>query len=199
MDIEPHISRRQALGIVGAGITYMALPKVGFLTSIEPAVAATSIGTLTPELTEGPYWVNTMLRRSDVRANTRTATTSPGVAQAGVPLQLTINVLNASKKSSPLDGVAVDIWHANAYGLYSDETAEQAGGGTSENSGGENFLRGYQITGQDVGVYRRATAGQVSFKTIWPGWYTGASLDQFTVSCRDRPSLGRVKVSEPNG
>jgi len=118
-----------------------------------------------------------MLRRSDVRANTSTAKTSPGVVQEGVPLKLTINVLNASEDLKPLNGVAVDIWHANAHGLYSDETSQQAGGATSGgDTSGENFLRGYQITGKDAGVSRKAAAGQVSFKTIWPGWYSGRAI-----------------------
>ena len=118
-----------------------------------------------------------MLRRADVRANTRTAGTSPGVRQPGVPLELTINVLDASNDCKPLDGVAVDIWHANAHGLYSDETSQQAGGGTSGgDTSGENFLRGYQITGKDAGLHRKPVAGQVSFKTIWPGWYTSRAI-----------------------
>ena len=177
MHVQRYISRRQALGVMGAGIASIALPKFGLLADVEPALAATSGSALTPELTEGPYWVNTMLHRSDVRANTGSATTLPGAVQPGVPLLLAIRVLDASRSSSPLDGVAVDIWHANAHGLYSDESVQQVGGGTTaQSTNGENFLRGYQITGEDPGIYRKATAGQVSFRTIWPGWYSGRAI-----------------------
>ena len=177
MHVQRYISRRQALGVMGAGIASMALPKFGLLADVEPALAATSGSALTPELTEGPYWVNTMLHRSDVRANAGSATTLPGAVQPGVPLLLAIRVLDASRSSSPLDGVAVDIWHANAHGLYSDESVQQVGGGTTaQSTNGENFLRGYQITGEDPGIYRKATAGQVSFRTIWPGWYSGRAI-----------------------
>jgi protocatechuate 3,4-dioxygenase beta subunit len=94
-----------------------------------------------------------------------------------VPLKLTINVRDASNHRKPLNAVAVDIWHANAHGLYSDETSQQAGGGTSGgDTSGENFLRGYQITGKDAGIHRSAVAGQVSFETIWPGWYTSRAI-----------------------
>jgi len=118
-----------------------------------------------------------MLRRADVRANTTTARTLPGVVQLGVPLKLTINVLDAGNGCKPLNGVAVDIWHANAHGVYSDETAQQAGGGTTGgDTSGQNFLRGYQITGKDSGLNGSAVAGQVGFKTIWPGWYTGRAI-----------------------
>lgn len=176
MHVQRYISRRQALGVMGAGIASLALPKFGLLAHVEPALAASG-SKLTPELTEGPYWVNTMLHRSDVRANTGSATTLPGAVQPGVPLLLAIRVLDASRGSSLLDGVAVDIWHANALGLYSDESVQQVGGGTTaQSTTGENFLRGYQITGEDPGIYRKATAGQVSFRTIWPGWYSGRAI-----------------------
>jgi protocatechuate 3,4-dioxygenase beta subunit len=153
----------------------MVLPDwIAGLMQATPALAATSTSRLTPALTEGPYWVDTMLRRSDVRANTPGAKTEPGVAQEGVPLELTINVLEGGE---PLSGVAVDIWHANAHGLYSDESSQSAGGGTSGgDTSGENYLRGYQITGKDRGVKAAPVAGQVSFETIWPGWYTGRAI-----------------------
>jgi protocatechuate 3,4-dioxygenase beta subunit len=155
-----------------AGTAIVVLPDwIAGLTQATPALAASR---LTPELTEGPYWVDTMLRRSDVRANTPGAKTAPGVAQDGVPLELTINVLEGGE---PLSGVAVDIWHANAHGLYSDESSQAAGGGTSGgDTSGENYLRGYQITGKDRGIKAAPVAGQVSFKTIWPGWYTGRAI-----------------------
>ena len=141
------------------------------------AQAATRCARLTPELTDGPYWVNTMLRRADIRANTGTAGTSPGARQRGVALDLTINVLDSSRDCEPLSGVAVDVWHANADGVYSDEASQQSGGGTSGgDTGGENFLRGYQVTGKDAGVHRSAAAGRVSFRTIWPGWYAGRAI-----------------------
>jgi protocatechuate 3,4-dioxygenase beta subunit len=144
------------------------------MAQASPALAAASTGRLTPELTEGPYWVDTALRRSDVRANTSGAETAPGVAQDGVSLKLTIKVLESGK---PLSGVAVDIWHANARGLYSDESSQAAGGGAGGgDTSGQNYLRGYQITGRDRGINAAPLAGQVSFETIWPGWYTGRAI-----------------------
>src|SRR5215472_7714643 len=43
----------------------------------------------TPSVTEGPYWVDEKLFRSDIRTDPST-----GVARAGIPLSLTINVQN---------------------------------------------------------------------------------------------------------
>lgn len=169
-------TRRQMIGrAAAAGTAFVVLPDwISGLTRATPALAAASSGRLTPELTEGPYWVDTMLRRSDVRANTPGAKTAPGVAQDGVPLELKIKVLEGGE---PLSGVAVDIWHANAHGLYSDESSQAAGGGTSGgNTSGQNYLRGYQVTGKDRGINAAPVAGQVSFQTIWPGWYTGRAI-----------------------
>lgn len=167
------LTRRQAVRAAGAlGAAYIFAPSLGELLEAQPAIAASRCARLTPELTEGPYWVNTMLHRSDVRANAQ-----GGGMQVGVPLQLTINVVDLSTGCNPLDGVAVDIWHANAHGLYSDESSQQAGGGTSGGDTlGANWLRGYQLTGRDRGVRRHPVSGQVSFRTIWPGWYTSRAI-----------------------
>ena len=182
MTIRKRMTRREVVRFGGAaGVAYVTLPGwVGGLSaSSGSALAAPALATakLTPELTEGPYWVNTMLRRFDVRANTRGVTTAPGAVQEGVKLRLTINVLDESDTARPLDGVAVDIWHANAHGLYSDESSQQSGGGTTNgDTSGENFLRGYQITGTDAGFKPAPAAGEVNFLTIWPGWYTGRAI-----------------------
>jgi protocatechuate 3,4-dioxygenase beta subunit len=179
MSLQRHLTRRQAMRAAGAaGSLYLLLPAwLDELVGSATAQAAAKCATLTPELTQGPYWVNTMLRRADVRANTTSAKTLHGVVQQGVPLKLTINVLDAGNGCKPLNGVAVDIWHANAHGVYSDETSQQAGGGTTGgDTAGQNFLRGYQITGEDAGLSGSAVAGEVGFKTIWPGWYTGRAI-----------------------
>lgn len=173
MSNEHRITRRQAVRTAGLiGAAYVAPPSLVQALGGAQAIAASKCSRLTPELTEGPYWVNTMLHRSDVRSNSH-----GGGLQAGVPLELTINVVDSSDGCRPLNGVAVDIWHANAHGLYSDESSQQAGGGTT---GGDtladNWLRGYQITGKDPGFRRRPVHGQVSFRTIWPGWYTSRAI-----------------------
>jgi protocatechuate 3,4-dioxygenase beta subunit len=169
------LTRRQALGTAGA-----AFLAAGGLGSLEPLVAAmpamaaadSKAGSVavTPSMTEGPYWIDEMLRRFDVRGNTASASSNAGAVQAGVPLTLTINVLDAANGGA-INGAHVDIWHANAYGLYSDE-AGQPGGSTN----GQNFLRGYQVTGVDPGVNASPANGRVTFKTIWPGWYSGRAI-----------------------
>jgi len=77
-------------------------------------------------------------------------------AQTGIPLTLTITVLDGEQGCAPYPGAQIDVWHCNASGVYSDEDAES----TSTKS----WLRGYQITD---------ASGKVTFQTILPGWYSG--------------------------
>lgn len=109
---------------------------------------------VTPSATEGPYWVDERLQRSDIRIDP-----SDGSVEPGVPLQLALNVLRADDNCSPAAGVQVDIWHCDAGGLYSDEAAN--------NTVGRKFLRGYQLTDSNGGV---------QFTTIYPGWYSGRTV-----------------------
>ena len=69
-----------------------------------------------PEQTEGPYFVDERLNRSDIRSDP-----TDGRVKPGTPLALTLLVsrLNAGD-CQPLPGVQVDIWHCDAVGVYSD-------------------------------------------------------------------------------
>lgn len=69
--------------------------------------------------------------------------------EQGIKTTLTLTVVDSACKA--VKGATVDIWHTNASGEYS---------GVDGNSG--IFLRGSQITN---------TKGQVTFTTIFPGWY----------------------------
>ena len=109
----------------------------------------------TPQQTEGPYFVDELLERSDIRSDQST-----GLVEQGIPLRLQIHVYdNNNGVCVPLRGAHVDIWHANTFGLYSDI----AGIGTL----GKTFLRGYQTTDEN---------GQVQFVTVYPGWYEGRAI-----------------------
>src|SRR5437773_426917 len=69
-----------------------------------------------PEQTEGPYFVDERLNRSDIRSDP-----SDDSVIEGVPLQLALRVHEIRGKGClPLAGAIVDIWHCDARGVYSD-------------------------------------------------------------------------------
>ena len=159
----PAINRRRTLALLsGLGLSAL-LPAETESDAIAPQDTA-SCSVSTPQVTEGPYWVDEKLLRSDIRTDPST-----GVTRAGAPLALTIDVINSHSGSCvPLTGAWVDIWHCDAKGIYSDEaTYNPGGGGGNVTTTGQKFLRGYQITDAN---------GQVQFTTIYPGWYSGRTI-----------------------
>lgn len=108
-----------------------------------------------PEQTEGPYFVDERLNRSDIRVDP-----SDGSIREGVLLYLRFNVTQITPSACTfLQGVYVDVWHCDAAGDYSDIQ--------SEGTLGKKFLRGYQVTN---------ALGAVEFLTIYPGWYSGRTV-----------------------
>ena len=119
----------------------------------------------TPEQEGGPFYVDDAAVRSDLLDG-----------QSGVPLELWIKVLTA-RTCTPVLNAAVEIWSANAAGKFSDN--KRSG------TGGEQFLRGTQMTDAE---------GFVKFRTIYPGWYSG-SASHVHVKVRlqaDGQSAGRL-------
>jgi hypothetical protein len=115
---------------------------------------------LTPEQTEGPFYLPLELSRQDITEG-----------KAGVPLRLRIAVADINA-CTMLPDAAVDIWHCDDQGYYSGVDANP-GGNVSQNAeagaGTEagTFLRGIQLTNAD---------GIAEFQTIYPGWYAGRTV-----------------------
>src|SRR5438552_706852 len=99
------ISRRRTLAsLAGAGAVAYFIP--AWNETVEAAETLTCVAA-TPTVTEGPYWVDEKLFRSDIRTDPST-----GVARVGIPLTLSITVQNLSGSScTALSGAYVDIWH----------------------------------------------------------------------------------------
>ncbi len=147
-------SRRLTLKAIGA----LPLISYSLFDSLRGAQAASELAcTLAATMTEGPYWVDEKLNRSDITSGTTRAS-----VLNGVPLALTIKVFDANANScgnNPVQNVQIDIWHADAIGAYSDVS-----GNGQSSTVGQSFLRGYQTTD---------SSGVVNFTTIYPGWYVG--------------------------
>jgi protocatechuate 3,4-dioxygenase beta subunit len=110
-----------------------------------------------PAMTEGPYFVDEMLNRSDIRSDPET-----GVVKEGALLALTLRVLQIRDGvCQPLAGAMLDIWHCDAAGVYAGVSDRFA------NTVGQKFLRGYQETDEK---------GLAQFTTIYPGWYSGRAV-----------------------
>jgi protocatechuate 3,4-dioxygenase beta subunit len=165
------LSRRKTLALFrGAGTAILVvgcIPRNSTSTQAESSVAvsASSLANssrlpacvVTPEQTEGPYFVDEKLNRSDIRSDP-----ADGSVKDGVPLQLTLRVSQIGGSGcTPRAGAIVDIWHCDALGVYSDVT--DPGFSTV----GKKFLRGYQVTDAN---------GTVQFTTIYPGWYPGRTV-----------------------
>jgi protocatechuate 3,4-dioxygenase beta subunit len=114
---------------------------------------------LRPLQTEGPYFIDEQLIRSDIRADPTT-----GEVKEGVPLRLIFRVSELSGGAcTPLSEAIVDLWQCDALGVYGD-VLDGAG---QFDTRGQLFLRGLQTTD---------AAGVAEFLTIYPGWYTGRTV-----------------------
>ena len=132
------------------------LARIGGLLAAVAGLGATRIGSaraarsvsciLTPELTEGPYYIaGEKLRRKITEG------------RPGSPLLLRLSVVDATT-CRPIKGAAVDIWHADAGGVYS---------GFGSGAASRTFMRGIQ---------RTDGTGLAAFQTVYPGWYQGRTV-----------------------
>jgi len=143
---EINISRRLALvGLSGLVVSAMGVERA-WAQGPRSCV-------LTPEAGEGPFYLDPKLFRSDITSG-----------QPGAPLELSMQVVRAGDCAT-LAGARVDIWHADALGLYSGYAKQSGVGGIStEPAVGKQYLRGTQFTD---------AKGNVQFRTIFPSWYGG--------------------------
>ena len=151
-------ARRAALRALG-GVTLAFVGQLsaqGNPTTAQPPSARTAC-LLTPAQTEGPYFVDKQLDRSDVRSDPVS-----GAIRQGVPLTLALTVLRFDgTRCTPLPRAIVDIWHCDATGVYSGADDMRF------DTRGAKFLRGFQTTDSE---------GRVRFTTIYPGAYPGRAV-----------------------
>src|SRR5438309_2293329 len=147
--------------------TYFGIVFIFSPNSPSPSSTSTPTTTpacvVTPSETEGPYFVDERLNRSDI-----TTDPSTGSRRNGAPLNLTFQVSRVGTGGcSALSGAQVAVWHCDAAGVYSDVAAQS--------TVGHGFLRGYQMTGAD---------GIATFATI-PGGTRGGR-------CTSTSRFGRI-------
>lgn len=111
---------------------------------------------ISPEQIAGPFYMEDVEIRQDITEG-----------KEGVLVNVTLTVTDV-KTCLPLVGAVVVLWQADATGTYS--------GFAEQGTKGESYLRGGQISDEN---------GQVSFTTIYPGFYPGRTA-HFHVSARPK-------------
>ncbi|KQP57110.1 intradiol ring-cleavage dioxygenase [Agreia sp. Leaf283] len=181
-DIRTLVSRRVVLSMLGLGAGAVALAACstgGSGSSAAGTATATATPTTTPttsstaaasttavpageipDETAGPYpgdgsngadvLEESGIVRSDIRSSLGGGTTA-----AGVPIALSLTILDMANNDAPFANVAVYVWHCDADGNYS-----------MYSSGVENetYLRGVQVADGN---------GTVSYTSIFPACYSG--------------------------
>lgn len=170
MKDEKFNTRRQAMGRIGAfGMTGLfgfgspsaasgassAVGKAENAATPATPMPASAAGSciLIPSETAGPYPLlallgNSAMVRKDIREG-----------KAGIPLTLVLQVQDVNRACRPITNAAVYIWHCDKDGGYSGYSNPDNG-----SHAGETYLRGIQLSDAN---------GEVSFTTIFPGWYQG--------------------------
>src|SRR5213079_1937772 len=138
--LERPLTRRAWLG--GAVLTTLGLAG---LKPASPEAASVSC-ILTPEQTEGPYYIAGEKLRRNITDG-----------RPGAPMLLRALVVDAAT-CRPIKNAAVDIWHADAGGVYS---------GFGAGASSRTFMRGIQRTN---------AKGLASFRSVYPGWYQGRTV-----------------------
>ncbi|KQS16459.1 intradiol ring-cleavage dioxygenase [Frigoribacterium sp. Leaf186] len=174
-DLRTLVSRRSVLGLIGLGAGSVVLAActsaggssgTGASSSATPSAGATdgASGTLPageiPDETAGPYpgdgsnGADVLERSGIVRSDIRSSLDG-GTTAAGVPITLSMTVLDMANGDVPFTDVAVYVWHCDAaggYSMYSDGIID------------ETYLRGVQVAD---------ATGTVTFSSVFPACYSG--------------------------
>ncbi|MCB9033458.1 MAG: intradiol ring-cleavage dioxygenase [Chitinophagales bacterium] len=135
-------------GILGLG-SLVAVPAIISACNKEENNGACS---LSPSETAGPFPIKTPseLVLQNIKSD-----------RNGIAMTIDLTILDQSNDCQPLAGVFVDLWHCDADGNYSEYGGNEL---QTTDYRDKDFLRGRQTTDAN---------GQISFISIFPGWYPG--------------------------
>jgi protocatechuate 3,4-dioxygenase beta subunit len=149
------------IGSGGGTATTTTSGSGGSTTTAAGAGGSTAACTPIPDETAGPYpgdgtnGPNILTQSGIVRRDIRSSFGSSTTTAAGVPLTITLEILDTAAGCAPLEGAAVYLWHCDRDGNYSMYARAIAG---------ENYLRGVQVSDGD---------GAVTFESVFPAAYSG--------------------------
>lgn len=143
------------VGTTAVPILLQACKKGTDSSTDDGTVEGSASCTVTDTETDGPY----PLYNSRGSAIQRVDITD---GKTGLPLDMVITIRNVNDNCNVLANARVDVWHCDKDGYYSGYS--NSGYLGTQNNSSLVFCRGLQYTDSN---------GQVNFKTIYPGWYTG--------------------------
>lgn len=147
------------VGAAGAAVTRSAFAQP------QPQAGGACL-TLMPRTTEGPFYFDPKLVRSDITEG-----------RPGAPVKLRLQLIEAAA-CTPLRGARIDIWHTDAAGQYSGYPGQADS--RQVDTTGKTFMRGTQITDAE---------GRVQFVTVYPGWYQGRTTHIHFKALLDQANL----------
>jgi protocatechuate 3,4-dioxygenase beta subunit len=170
-DVQRLVGRRQAIAVLGgtalAALAGCTASTSGTSSASTASSSAAAGGTASaadvdviPEETAGPYPAdgsngkNVLSESGVVRSDIRSSFGSSTTTADGVPLTIRLTLVEADG-DTPVEGVAVYLWHCDRAGQYSMYDRAVAD---------ENYLRGVQASGAD---------GTVTFTSVFPACYSG--------------------------
>lgn len=140
-----------------------------------PAAPVQGACTLFPRAVEGPYYFDPNLVRSDIAEG-----------KPGRTVELYLKVVEQGA-CVPMADLRVDVWHADATGIYSGYARQ--GDERTVSTKGQTYLRGTQLTKTD---------GTVLFRTIYPGWYPGRTPHVHVKIFLDKKTLVTGQIYFPD-
>lgn len=166
-DLRRLLGRRAALGLLaagGAGALWLGLRGRAQAQVVSGIGADGAVCIVPAAETAGPFpgdgtnvragqTVNVLTEAGVLRSDLTESFGGYAGTAEGVPLTLTIRLVDVNAVCAGVGGLALYLWHCDATGRYSLYTMPEA-----------NWLRGLQISGPD---------GTLTFQTIVPGCYPG--------------------------
>ncbi|CAH0025999.1 unnamed protein product [Clonostachys rhizophaga] len=146
-------SKRKKRDLDGVLNTSHNLTDLRFTPNTDHSTLFASINScvLTPEVTQGPYYVS----GEDIRYRIIED-------QEGAEIILDYQVIDVDT-CEPVPDVYLEMWHCNSTGVYSGVNAQGNGDSTDLSNIDKTFLRGIQKTDKD---------GVSQFLSLFPGHYT---------------------------
>ncbi|RIW13605.1 intradiol ring-cleavage dioxygenase [Algoriphagus lacus] len=155
--------------------TIVALPVMGSDSKIN-SDSKDAACEVSPKETRGPFPIKSPaeLMRANIVAD-----------RQGIALLINLKIQDQSESCSPLSGVQVDIWHCDAEGYYSEYGNHRL---QKMDFTQVSFLRGRQTTDAN---------GEVSFISIFPGWYPGRAPHIHVDVLKDEKMILSTQVAFP--